>query len=64
MQYKILTSRCASGLSATIQDHIEQGWKPQGSHQVVETHRQNRFAGMQHKDTTIDLEYSQTITKD
>jgi hypothetical protein len=64
MQYKILTSRSASSLSATVQDYIEQGWKPQGSHVVVESHRQNRFAGMQHKDTVIELEYSQTIIKE
>jgi hypothetical protein len=61
MQYKILTSRSASQLSATVQDYLEQGWTLQGSHGVVETHRQNRFSGMQHKDTTIELEYSQTI---
>lgn len=64
MQYKILISRSASQLTASVQDHIEKGWTPQGSHNVVESHRQNRYAGMQHKDTTIELEYSQTVTKE
>lgn len=64
MEQMILTSHSASDLNTKIRQMIEQGWKPVGSHQVVETHRQNRFAGMQHKDTIIEREYSQTIKKD
>ncbi len=64
MLYKILTSNSASRLSSAVQEHIQEGWKPIGSHGVVETHRQNRFAGMQHKDTTIRVEYSQTVIKE
>jgi len=64
MEQMILTSHSASDLNTKIRQMIEQGWTPVGSHQVVETHHQNRFAGMQHKDTIIEREYSQTIKKD
>jgi hypothetical protein len=63
MEYKILTHRHAHGLANLVKDAIAEGWTPKGSHQAVETHRQNRFAGTQHKDTKIEIEYSQTITK-
>ena len=63
-KYKILIDTSASGLANQVQTHIEDGWELRGSHQVVETHRQNRFAGTQHKDTTIRVEYSQTIIKE
>lgn len=64
MEQKIITSSSASGLNEKIQKMIEEGWKPLGSHQVVIKHSQNRFAGMQHKDTINEIEYSQTIIKD
>lgn len=64
MEQKILTARSASELNSKIKEHIEDGWTPIGSHHVVETHHQLRYAGMQHKDTTIDLEYSQTVRKE
>ena len=64
MKYKILTDTSAYRLSATVQDYIEQGWKLVGGHHVVESHRQNRFSGMQHKDTVISVEYSQTVIKE
>ena len=64
MEQKIITSSSASGLNEKIQKMIEEGWKPLGSHQVVVKHSQNRFAGMQHKDTINEIEYSQTIIKD
>jgi hypothetical protein len=64
MEQKIITSHSASNLNAQLKDMIEQGWEPIGSHQVVETHHQLRFAGNQHKDTIIEREYSQTIKKD
>lgn len=63
MEQKIITSSSASGLNEKIQKMIEEGWKPLGSHQVVVKHSQNRFAGMQHKDTINEIEYSQTIIK-
>jgi len=39
------------------------GFEPVGGHHVVEIHHQLRFSGMQHKDTTIEREYSQTMIK-
>ncbi len=64
MEQQVLTARSASELNAKIAYSIEQGFKPVGSHHVVETHHQMRFSGSQHKDTVIDLEYSQTVRKD
>jgi hypothetical protein len=64
MEQKIITSHSASNLNAQLKDMIDEGWTPIGSHQVVETHHQLRFSGSQHKDTTIEREYSQTIKKD
>ena len=64
MEYKIVYSSSPSGLSEKVNTLIKEGWTPQGGHQVVEVHRQNRFSGMQHKDTTIESEYSQTMFKE
>ena len=64
MEQIILTARSASELNTQIKDKIEQGWTPVGSHHVVEVHHQMRYSGMQHKDTMIDREYSQTVKKD
>ena len=64
MEQKILTSTSASGLNAKIAEAIEQGYTPVGSHHVVEVHHQMRFSGMQHKDTMVEREYSQTVKKD
>ena len=61
MEQKIITSGSAHGLNEKIEKAIVEGWKPLGSHQVVVKHSQNRFAGMQHKDTIHELEYSQTL---
>lgn len=64
MEQMILTSSSASGLNTAIKNMVAQGWIPIGSHKVVEIHHQLRYSGMQHKDTVIELEYSQTIKKD
>ena len=64
MEQLILTSQSASGLNTSIKNMVAQGWTPIGPHQVVEVHHQLRYSGMQHKDTVIELEYSQTIKKD
>jgi len=64
MQQIVLTAHNASELNTKIQQMIEQGWIPIGSHNVVETHHQMRFSGMQHKDTLIEREYSQTVKKE
>jgi hypothetical protein len=59
--YKIVTSSNANSLTEKVNQAISEGWEIIGSHHVVEKHHQLRYSGMQHKDTTIDLEYSQTI---
>lgn len=63
MEQKIITSRSASGLNEKIQQALNEGWELIGGHQVVQTHHQLRYSGMQHKDTQIENEYSQTIKK-
>ena len=50
MEYKVITSSSPEGLNEKINNLIKDGWKPTGSHQVVEQHRQNRYSGIQHQD--------------
>ena len=64
MKQIILTATSASKLNEKIENHIIEGWKPIGSHLVVEVHHQLRYAGMQHKDIVIEREYSQTMHHD
>ena len=47
-EYKILTARHSSELSTQVKALMTDGWRPIGSHQVVTTHMQNRYAGSQH----------------
>jgi hypothetical protein len=63
MEQIVLTAGSASDLNQKVKDMIEQGWTPVGSHKVVEKHHQLRYSGMQHKDTQIQSEYSQTVKK-
>jgi methylaspartate ammonia-lyase len=64
MEYKVITSSSPEGLNEKINNLIKDGWKPMGSHQVVEQHRQNRYSGMQHQDTLIKHEYSISMVKE
>lgn len=64
MEYKVITSSSPEGLNEKINNLIKNGWKPMGSHQVVEQHRQNRYSGMQHQDTLIKHEYSISMILD
>ena len=64
MEYKVLTSSSPEGLTEKINNLIKNGWKPMGSHQVVEQHRQNRYSGLQHQDTLIKHEYSISMVKE
>jgi hypothetical protein len=64
MEQKIITAYSASDLNETLVKLLKEGWKPIGPHQVVETHHQMRFAGMQHKDTTINREYSLSVQRE
>ena len=63
MEYKIVSSSSPEGLSVIVNNKINEGWEPIGSHQVVVVHDQNRFRGNQHVDTTHETEYTQTIIK-
>mgnify|MGYP003349134438 CR=1 FL=1 len=63
MEFKILTAGTASELNKLIEKYIIDGWEVVGSHQVVIIHEQNRFAGMQHKDTIVEREYSISVKK-
>jgi hypothetical protein len=64
MEQKIITAHSASDLNTKLADLMKEGWKPIGSHQVVVSHEQNRFAGMQHKDTIIQHEYSLSVQRE
>jgi hypothetical protein len=64
MEFKILVSHSVSGLNQQIKEHIFEGFKPVGGHQVVKKHEQLRFSGLQHKDTIIEVEYSQSMIKE
>jgi len=61
---KILSHHTVSGLNEKIASAEAEGYKVIGGHQAVNTHAQNRFAGMQHKDTIYEVEYSVTVTKE
>jgi hypothetical protein len=63
MKYKIVSASSPQGLSSTINLLIFEGWEPMGPHQVVVTHSQNRYSGMQHMDTKHETEYSQTMVR-
>ena len=63
METLIITSSSNQGLNDKIKSYTEQGYRVVGTHQVVETHHQNRFRGTQHVDTIIEREYSITMVK-
>jgi Domain of unknown function (DUF1737) len=62
-QVKVLTAHSVADLNNKISELLKQGWEVVGGHQVVIKHTQNRFAGLQHKDTINELEYSITVKK-
>lgn len=61
METIILTSHSATELNRKIKSYENEGYIVLGSHQVVVIHSQNRFAGMQHRDTINEIEYSITL---
>lgn len=63
MEQIIIIEHSADALNARIRLMIGEGWKPVGGHNVVTTHEQLRYSGMQHKDTVYTREYSQTMVK-
>lgn len=64
MDYKVIETGSVGELNRKVKEMIEEGWKPIGSHQVVVKHVQNRFSGLQHKDSVSSMEYSQTMIKE
>jgi hypothetical protein len=63
MEYKIVTSSRANGLTEKVNELLKDGWECVGSHKVVEKNQQLQFAGSQHRRTEIQSEYSQTMFK-
>lgn len=63
-EMKIVTAKTANMLTNTVNNLINVGWKRVGSHHVVTTHAQNRYAGKQHMDTVFEVEYSQTMVRE
>lgn len=64
MEVKVITGASATQLNEKIAEYIKQGWDVVGSHQTVVKHVQNRYAGLQHKDSISELEYSITIKRE
>ena len=64
MKYKVVSGSSPNGLTERVNKHINEGWKPIGSHQIIVIHSQNRYSGMLHMDTKHETEYSQTMIKE
>jgi endo-1,4-beta-mannosidase len=64
IDYIIITASHAKELSVKVQTKIIDGYQPVGGMNVVRIHEQLRYAGMQHKDTTYENEYSQAMMKE
>jgi hypothetical protein len=63
MEFKVIRSGSIEALNIKIEAHIIEGWEPVGGHQVVVSHVQNRFSGLQHKDTVYSHDYSISMLK-
>lgn len=64
MEYKIVYGDSPSDINTKVNEMINDGWEPIGSHQVVVRREQNRYSGSQHMDTLNQLEYTQTMVKE
>jgi hypothetical protein len=60
LKYVILKSHSATKLTATVNEYIANGWKPQGSHQVV---TKNVFVERAKTHHRYEVEYTQTVTR-
>lgn len=60
----IIGSRTIQGLNEKIKSYTKEGYEVVGSHQVVETHHQNRYRGSDHMDTIIEHEYTITMVRE
>lgn len=58
---KVIYADSVGSINEQISKGMTEGWTPLGSHQVVVSHEQLRYSGMQHKDTIVSKEYSQTM---
>lgn len=63
MEYKIIHSSNPTELSSKVNEMVQLGWQPKGSHKVVIVRKVNRYSGTQHMDTQCSSEYSQTMVK-
>ena len=63
MEYKVIESSSPNELTKRVNELIQEGWVPIGSHQVVIRRQIKRYSGTQHKDTLNEIEYTQTLTK-
>lgn len=64
MEYKVVTSTSASGLTTKINEAVAEGWKVEKrSYNVVERNHQLRYSGSQHRDTQIESQYSVLMKK-
>lgn len=63
MEQKVITSATASGLNSKIAEAQKEGFEPIGSHTCVEIQHQPKYAGRQHMQTQIQVEYAQTVRK-
>ena len=61
LKYVVLSNRSSSGLTATVNEYIENGWKVQGSHQVLTKMINIERANTVHR---YEVEYTQTLTRD
>jgi hypothetical protein len=61
LKYVVLKSKSSSKLTETVNEYIENGWEPSGSHQVIisEVLRTPAHMPIVHR-----LEYSQTLIRD
>lgn len=62
--YKVLTANSAPDLNKKVKEAMVEGFIPVGSHKVITRNTQNQFAGMQHRSSKNDNEYSQTVIKE
>lgn len=62
-EQKVIYANSVGSINEQISKYIAEGWQPIGSHMAVVSHEQLRYSGMQHKDTIVEVEYSQSIVR-
>ena len=58
-----LLERQVNELLFNASDPLNDTWQPHGPMHCVTRHAQNRFSGMQHKDTVYSIEYTQAMVR-